>query len=85
MATNRESGIERMLDTVRAIEDPEQRARAAQELIRSLQEAIPEAAEIRRSGVQEMRARGDSHADVAQKLGISRSAAQQIAEAAREQ
>lgn len=68
-----------MLDTVRAIEDPERRAQAAQELIRSLQEAIPEAAEIRRSGVQEMRALGASHAEVAQKLGISRSAAQQIA------
>lgn len=68
-----------MLDAVRAIEDPEQRAKAAQELLRSLQESIPEAADIRRSGVQEMRERGDSHADVARALNISRSAAQQIA------
>lgn len=68
-----------MLDDVRSIPDPLQRAKAAQELIRSLQEAIPRAAEARRSGVREMRERGDSHADVAQALGITRSAAAQIA------
>lgn len=69
-----------MLDAVRAISDPEERALKAQELIREFQAAIPVAAEIRRSGVLGMRDRGASHADVAQRLDISRSAAAQIAQ-----
>ena len=69
-----------MLDAARAIEDPEERAKAGQRLIRELQDAVVAAAEIRRSGVREMRARGDSHRVIGDALGVSRSAAQQIAE-----
>jgi DNA-directed RNA polymerase specialized sigma24 family protein len=69
-----------MVDDVRSIADPAERAKRAQELQREAQSARKQLAEIRREAVLEMRAGGMSHAEVAAKLEITRGTAQSIAE-----
>lgn len=62
------------------IPDAEQRAQALGEALNRLPEVQAELRRGRQDAVLEMRAAGMSHADVAEKLGVTRSRAQQIAE-----
>lgn len=62
------------------IPDPTDRARALGDALHHLPEVQAQLRQARQDAVLEMRAAGMSHADVADKLGITRSRAQQIAE-----
>lgn len=72
--------IDRVVDSVRSISDPAERAKRAQDLQREAIEARKQLAAIRTEAVQELRAAGWSHASVAELLGIHRNRAQGIAE-----
>lgn len=66
---------------IRAITDPATRVRAVNDAIDQHKADIGELAQITRDTVAELRAAGDSHAQVAAKLGIGRARAQQLAAA----
>lgn len=76
-----------MVEAVRSIADPAQRAVAAQELQAQAIKARKDLAEIRTDAVRELRATRDaehpngwSHAAIAELLGVARGNAQRIAE-----
>lgn len=73
--------IERLVNDVRSIGDPAERAKRAQEAQREAIEAKKELAAIRTEAVRELRAAGWSHAAVGDLLGLHRNRAQGIAEA----
>ena len=62
------------------IPDPTDRARALGDALNHLPEVQAQLRQGRQAAVLEMRSAGMSHADVAEKLGVTRSRAQQIAE-----
>lgn len=70
---------ERHLAEVRAIPDVRERVRAANAAIAEVAEFSTAMAAITRETVQQLRAEGDSLAQVAAKLGVSRGRAQQLA------
>jgi hypothetical protein len=79
--------IDRMVEEVRSINDPAERAKRAQELQREAIDARKALAAIRTEAVRELRAARDaehpdgwSHAQVAELLGVHRNNAQRIAE-----
>lgn len=65
---------------VRAIPDPAKRAKAIGDVLAKLGDLIPQLRADRQAAVQQLRADGWSHQQVADALGISRGRAQQIAE-----
>ena len=69
-----------MVDDVRSIADPADRALRAQQLQREAATAKTSLAEIRAEAVREMRASGWSLGEIASHLGIRRGTAQSIAE-----
>jgi hypothetical protein len=69
-----------MVDDVRSISDPAERAKRAQELQREAIEARKALAAIRTEAVRELRADGWSHARIGELLGVHRNRAQGIAE-----
>ncbi len=69
-----------MVEDVRSIADPAERARRAQELQREVAAAKTSLAEIRAEAVRELRQRGWSHARIGKWLSITRGTAQSVAE-----
>ncbi|MFD7922472.1 RNA polymerase subunit sigma-70 [Streptomyces sp. NPDC059740] len=69
-----------LISDINALTDPTERARAATALLDAVPGLQKSARTARQEAVLELRAKGNSHADVAALLGITRSRAQQIAE-----
>jgi hypothetical protein len=82
-----DEGIERELERLRSIPDPEERAKAAQDLAVRAKQLRREIAVARFEAVNELRQTRDdehpdgwSHAEVGRLLGVERGTAQYIAE-----
>ena len=67
------------LPRIRAIEDPAEQAREAGRVLNDLPKWQTELREIRQAAVLKMRAKGMSHQEIADELGISRNRAANIA------
>ncbi len=64
---------------IRAIEDPVEQAREIGRVLNELPKWQTELKELRQAAVQKLRARGMSHQEIADELGISRNRAANIA------
>jgi DNA-directed RNA polymerase specialized sigma24 family protein len=79
-ARNADQAFSEIGEAIIKIEDPTERARAAGAALKAIPTMQTALRQARQSAVLELRSGGLSHADVATLLGVSRSAAQQIAE-----
>lgn len=78
---NPEDAVKRLLDEIRAIEDPVERFKAATEAVETARTTFMAGArQIRQDVVQELRDQDMSLADIGKLLGQSRSRVQQIRE-----
>ncbi len=67
------------LPRIRAIEDPAEQAREIGRVLNELPKVQTELKELRQAAVKKLRARGMSHQEIADELGVSRARAANIA------
>jgi DNA-directed RNA polymerase specialized sigma24 family protein len=68
------------IERIERIEDPAERAVEVGRVLNALRASAAELRAMRQAAVLELRAKGWSHAQIAEALGIHRNRAQQIAE-----